>query len=104
MGEPIDTARALLHSCQADGVIERSTAMACARDLIDCQATITAQQEQIAQLESQNDLLRGLVQCNEDWRCPYGMNVKHITECPHGFPGCSCADDRMAALTQQGAE
>ncbi len=42
----------------------------------------------------------GLVQTNTDWRCPYGENVPSMGLCSLGFPGCACADDRLAVLCE----
>lgn len=63
-----------------------------------------AQQEaRRGSLEAENRILRGLVQTNPDWRCPHGMNVDNIAKCPAGFPGCACADDRIAVLCEDGS-
>lgn len=53
-----------------------------------------------SELQRENRLLRGLVQTNEKWRCPYGAvpKGKTMAHCTLGFPGCSCADDRLAGL------
>lgn len=51
-------------------------------------------------LRRENDVLRGLVQTNPEWKCPYGMQVETMGLCPLGFPGCNCADDRIAILCE----
>lgn len=51
-------------------------------------------------LVDQNRILRGLVQTNPDWKCPHGMDVPTMGHCPAGFPGCACADDRIAVLCE----
>lgn len=61
-------------------------------------ARALAAEARTQELEAENTTLRALVQCNQDWKCPYGQTVAHIAECPHGFPGCACADDRMAIM------
>jgi hypothetical protein len=50
-------------------------------------------------IKKENLVLRGLVQTNPDWKCPYGVNhTPNLGMCPSGFPGCACADDRMELL------
>lgn len=66
--------------------------------MISAHNALPALLDRIEALEAENTVLRGLVQCNPDWRCPYGQSVSHIAECPHGFPGCACADDRLAIM------
>ena len=62
-------------------------------------------------LVDENRILRGLVQTNPDWKCPRGYKtmldgetlVTCIGHCPLGFPGCACADDRIAVLCEDGS-
>jgi hypothetical protein len=54
-------------------------------------------------LAVENRILRGLVQTNPSFRCPHGMGVTDISLCPLGFPGCACADDRLAITIEDGA-
>jgi len=56
--------------------------------------------DRIATLEAENRILRGLVQTNPEWKCAHGLDVDHIGKCPSGFPGCACADDRIAVLCE----
>ncbi len=51
-------------------------------------------------LKDENRILRGLIQTNPDWRCPHGFDVPTMGHCPSGFPGCACADDRIAVLCE----
>lgn len=46
-------------------------------------------------LIQENTILRGLVQHNPEWKCPYGHKIETMALCPSGFPGCACADDLM---------
>jgi len=55
---------------------------------------------EIARLEPQTRILRGLVQTNPEWKCPHGYDVPTMGHCPAGFPGCACADDRIAVLCE----
>jgi hypothetical protein len=48
---------------------------------------------QVAQIERENDILRGIAA--KIMPCHY-CGVKEIGLCPHGFPGCSLADDMQA--------
>jgi len=57
-----------------------------------------ALRQRLEALENENRILRGLVQTNIDWKCPYGVQVSNMGLCPLGFPGCACADDRIAVL------
>lgn len=54
--------------------------------------------ERLRGVEAENRILRGAVQMNPDWKCPHGYAVDNIGKCPLGFPGCACADDRIAVL------
>jgi hypothetical protein len=54
-------------------------------------------------LDAENRILRGLVQTNPSFRCPHGLSVTNIALCPLGFPGCACADDRLAVTIEDGA-
>lgn len=55
------------------------------------------------QAQKENTLLRGLIHHRPDWRCTYhyrrhdGSHIRSMGECPHGLPGCACADDLMCA-------
>ena len=52
-------------------------------------------ERQLAEARKENNYLRGLIQCNPEWKCTYGHDIKRMSECPHGFPGCSCGDDLL---------
>ena len=53
------------------------------------------------ELLKENRTLRGLIQVNKNWKCPYGYNQRNnMGFCPLGFPGCACADDRLAVLCE----
>ena len=57
--------------------------------------------EALEAAQAENRTLRGLVQTNPGWKCPYGMNDKpSMGFCPSGFPGCACADDRLSILCE----
>ena len=54
--------------------------------------------EELEAARKENTILRGLVQCNSEWKCTYGHQVDgkplvSMSQCPSGFPGCGCADD-----------
>jgi hypothetical protein len=56
-----------------------------------------------AELEAERTRCRqfaGLVQTNPEWKCPYGERGPSIGHCTLGFPGCACADDRLAVLCE----
>ena len=53
----------------------------------------------------ENEVLRGLVQTNPEWKCPYGVNSRSsMGFCSLGFPGCLCADDRIGVEIVEAAE
>jgi hypothetical protein len=57
--------------------------------------------KEIERLRKENEQLRALVQTNPGWSCPYGTNPHNtLARCPAGFPGCACADDRLAILCE----
>lgn len=65
--------------------------------------------EEVERLRKENDVLRGLVQCNPKWRCTYGWcragtkePLASMAECPLGFPGCACSDDLLNAFVGDG--
>lgn len=49
---------------------------------------------ELERLRKENDILRGIA--TKIMPCHY-CGVDHIAKCPHGFPGCSLADDLSCA-------
>lgn len=67
----------------------------------NCVTEYTAEPRKASELQQENRILRGLVQTNPEWKCPYGYNAKPAMGfCPLGFPGCACADDRLSILCE----
>lgn len=69
----------------------------CWRDHLDC---AVREVERLRGVEAENRILRGAIQMNPDWKCPHGYAVDNIGKCPLGFPGCACADDRIAVYCE----
>ena len=68
----------------------------------------------LCQAERRARFCAGLVQTNPDWECPYGATQyplgsddpkpgPSMGHCPMGFPGCACADDRLAIMCEEGS-
>lgn len=72
-------------------------------DLIDA---YRARLDERRELRAEDRVLRGLVQTNPEWKCPHGVlahdgqPLREMGFCPLGFPGCGCADDRIAVLCE----
>ena len=91
-------ARAALSRRAMDRLRKENTALQSRLD--DAEAPVIHTGMSREELEGENRILRGLVQTNPDWKCHHGMNVTDIGFCPSGFPGCACADDRIAVLCE----
>lgn len=55
------------------------------------------------QAGEENTILRGLLQHNPEWKCPYGHVPvgKQMGHCILGFPGCACADDILCGEDEE---
>jgi hypothetical protein len=56
--------------------------------------------DELERLRKENTILRGLIQCNPDWKCTYGHQIQNMAQCPQGFPGCGCGDDLLCAYCE----
>jgi hypothetical protein len=85
---------ALFFTCQENGSGNLGD------DELDCLSGLRDARAEIERLKAENRILRGLVQTNPDWKCPHRIHNGSLVECPLGFPGCACADDRIAVLCE----
>jgi hypothetical protein len=51
--------------------------------------------DEIEELQKENDTLRAII-AKSEIACIYcGLPASDLARCPHGFPGCSRADDML---------
>ncbi len=87
--------------CTEKGALADAQGVCSVHHTPECVADFHQEPPPESRIQAENRVLRGLIQTNPEWRCPFGVNPKPTMEhCPLGFPGCACADDRLSVLIE----